>query len=137
MLDIFDEFATDEKKENEGVAVDLGGGASLLIARRDNVNYLRIVQEEADTFAVSSQGLSAEDYEKADKAILTKILAGTILLGWKNLSYKGKPLPYNVKNAVMLLGHKDFRRLVMEHASDIANYKAKLEDKDEKNSQRP
>ena len=133
MLDIFDEFATDEKKENEGVVIDLGGGASLLIARRDNDKYLKKVQEEADAFAISSQGLSAEAYEKADKEILTKILAGTILLGWKNLSYKGKLLPYNIKNAVMVLGHKDFRRLVMEHASDMANYKAKLEDKDEKN----
>lgn len=133
MFDIFNEFATDEKKENEGVVIDLGNGASLLIARRDNDKYLKLVQEEADAFAISSQGLSAEAYDKADKAILTKILAETILLGWKNLSYKGKPLPYSVKNAAMLLGHKEFRRLVMRHASDMANYKAKLEDQDEKN----
>jgi len=133
MLDIFNEFATDEKKENEGVNINLGGGASVLIARRDNDNYLKQVQKEADAFAISSQGLSAEAYEKADKEVLTKILAKTILIGWKNLSYKGKLLPYNNKNAIMLLSHKDFRRLIMKHASDMANYKAELEDQDEKN----
>jgi len=133
MLDIFSEFATDERKETEGITVDLGGGASLLVARRDNDNYLKLVQEEADAFAIRSQGLSAEAYEKADKDILIKILAGTILLGWKNLSYKGKQLEYNTENAVMILSHKDFRKMVMEHASDIANYKVELEDRDEKN----
>jgi len=133
MLDIFDEFATDEKKEIDGVDFDIGGGASLLIARRDNDNYLKMVQEEADAFAISSQGLSAEAYEKADKEILTKILARTILLGWKNLSYRGKLLPYNMKNAIMILGHKDFRKLVMKYASEMSHYKAVLEDKDEKN----
>ena len=134
MFDVFEKFATDETKEECGVVVSLGEGVSLTIARANNANFLKFVQEEADRVAEKSVALSAEDAEALDKKTMLGVLAKTVLLGWKGVAYKGKVIKYSVDNAVKLLSHKDFRKLVMEHANDIEYYKAELEDADEKNS---
>lgn len=133
MFDVFDKFATDEKKEVSGTEVVLEKGVSLLIARADNINFLKLIQKEADDIAEKTAGMNEEDAYDLDRKSLLVVLAKTVLLGWKGLSYKGRPIKYSEDNAVMLLGHKDFRKLVMQHASDFANFKAKLEDADEKN----
>ncbi len=134
MLDVFEKFATDETKEECGVEVSLGEGVSLTIARANNSAFLRMIQEEADKVAEKSATLNEDEAEELDKQAMLNVLAKTVLLGWTGLSYKGKPIKYNTANAVKLLKHKDFRRLVMEHANNFEHYRADLEDKDEKNS---
>lgn len=134
MFDVFDKFATDEKKELLGTEVVLERGVSLLIARADNTNFLKAIQKEVDDIAEKTAGMSEDEAYDFDRKSLLVVLAKTVLLGWKGLSYKGKPIKYSEDNAVMLLAHKDFRKLVMEHASKFSNYKAQLEDADEKNS---
>ena len=133
MFDVFDKFATDETKEECGVEVSLGKGVSLTIARANNAAFLKLIQEEADRVAEQSTSLSDEDAEALDKKSMLEVLAKTVLLGWKGVAYKGKSMKYSVDNAVTLLGHKDFRKLVMEHANDFEHYRATLEDADEKN----
>ncbi len=133
MFDVFEKFATDETKEECGVEVSLGEGVSLTVARANNANFLKRIQEQADEVAEKSIALSAEDAEILDKQAMTRVLAETVLLGWKGVAYKGKIVKYSTDNAVMLLTHKDFRRLVMEHANNMDHYRAKLEDADEKN----
>ena len=133
MFDVFEKFATDETKEECGAEVSLGKGVSLTIARVNNTNFLKLVQEEADRVAEKSISLSEDDAEALDKETMLAVLAKTVLLGWKGVSYKGKPLKYSRENAVMLLKHKDFRKLVMEHANEFENYKAQWEVADEKN----
>lgn len=133
MFDVFDKFATDEKKELQGAEVVLEQGVSLRIARADNINFLNLLQQEADAMAEKTENMSEDEAYDFDRKSLLRVLAKTVLLGWKGLSYKGKPIKYNEENAMMLLKHKDFRKLVMQHASDFANFKARLEDEDEKN----
>ena len=135
MFDVFEKFATDETKEECGVEVSLGKGVNLVIARANNAAFMKLIQEEADRVAEQSMKLSEEDAETLDKDSMLAVLAKTILLGWSGVSYKGKPMKYSVDNAKTLLRHKDFRKLVMEHANDFEHYKAKLEDVDEKNLQ--
>jgi len=133
MFDVFDKFATDEKKELSGTEVFLEKGVSITVARADNINFVRLLQEEVDALAEKTDGMSEDEAYEFDHQSFLRVLAKTILLGWKGLSYKGKPIKYSEANAVKLLAHKDFRKLVMQHSSEFANFKAKLEDEDEKN----
>ena len=133
MFDVFEKFATDEIKEESGVKVSLGKGVSLTIARSDNSKFLKLLQEEADRVAETVVGLNDKEAEAVDKQAMLFVLAKTILLGWEGVAYKGKMIKYSIDNAVMLLGHKDFSKLVMKHAGDIELYRAKLESDDEKN----
>ena len=134
MFDVFEKFATDETKEECGAVVSLGEGVSLTIARANNSGFLKLIQEEADQVAEKMVALSEKDAEALDRQTMLEVLAKTVLLGWKGVAYKGKIIKYSVDNAVKLLAHKDFRKLVMEHANDFEHYRAKLEVADEKNS---
>ncbi len=133
MFDVFEKFATDETKEECGTKVSLGKGVSLTIARASNSKFLAMLQEEADRVAEQSIALNATEAEDLDKNTMLGVLATTILLDWEGVAYKGKVLKYSKENAVKLLRHKDFRKLVMDHANDFELYRAKLEDADEKN----
>lgn len=133
MFDVFEKFATDETKEECGAVVSLGEGVSITVARVNNSNFLKLVQEEADRVAEKSIALSEAEAEALDKDTMLQVLAKTVLLGWKGVAYKGKVLKYSVDNATMLLKHKDFRKLVMEHADKFEHFKAQWEAADEKN----
>lgn len=133
MFDVFEKFATDETKEECGVVVSVGDGVSLTIARANNSGFLKLIQEEADRVAEKSVSLSDAAAEELDKEAMLVVLAKTVLLGWKGVAYKGKSIKYSIDNAAMLLKHKDFRKLVMEHANNFEHYKAKWEAADEKN----
>lgn len=126
-LDIFTNFATDEVAENSGVWRNIGGGASLLIARNGNRRYsdliTRRVAEHRETLDLKNDVANAKSDE-----ILADVIGGTILLGWKGVAYKGKDLGYSVENARMLLKHKDFRGLVIRLSEEVDAYRAKLED---------
>lgn len=133
MLDIFDAFATDEKKELEGAWEPIGSGTELLIARAENDNNLRqslalleANQEQLDTLP--------EDEKRAlDRELTLGLMADTILLGWKSLVYKGKTLKYSRDNAIMLLRHADFRKQVMRLANKRSRYQLVADEADTKN----
>ncbi len=131
--DVFKLYATDEKKETEGVAVDLGGGSSITVARADNDNFLTKIVESSELHMAELQSLPKAEAAALDKSLLCEVLAETVLLGFKKLDYAGKPIKYSVENAKKLLAHKDFRRLVMKHANDIENFRAAQEAADAKN----
>ena len=126
MLDIFKEFATDSSAETEGTWKDIGPGAAIKVARAGNDAYSEAIQKE-----VQENRLALEVGGKASKAlndaILARVLAGTILKGWKGLSYQGKEIEYSFENAVKLLGHKEFRELVSGISGDFRNYLIKEE----------
>lgn len=131
MLDIFDHFATDESAETNGTWVPLGG-AKFLIARSGNSKYVKLLSQEVE----KNQKLLEVKNDEADKLsdkIMITVMSETILLGWEDTAYQGKPLPYSKENAIKLLSHKDFRRWVAAQADDIGNFKAKLEDDQVKN----
>lgn len=125
-LDIFEEFATDETLENEGTYFEIGKGTKLLIARSGNRRFAKALAAAVQKHdKVLSQ--NDEAAEKLSDQIMVDVLAETILLGWENVNYRGKPLDYSVANAKMLLAHKEFRRRVSVLSEDVSAYKAKLE----------
>lgn len=132
MLDIFKAFATDAALELEGVWKEIGGGAELLIARNNNSRYLKAMDREykAHKHALSGDN---EGAEKLAEDLLIRVLATTILLGWKNLSWQGQPLEYSVQNAEMLLSVKDFRKLVISLSEDLQNFQRAEDEAVEKN----
>ena len=132
-LDIFEEYATDAVKEVEGAEVPLGADTVLVIARGGNKNFNREILAENEANEVKFKMLPPEQVEALDTEIICRVMAKTILLGWKNLNYKGTALKYSQKNAEMLLRHNDFRAKVLQLANNIAFFKSKIEEAAVKN----
>lgn len=128
MFDIFNEFATDQALERNGVWREIGPGTEVLVARANNRNYSRVLSE---LYEKNSQKLE-EKSEAADDLsdqIMIEVFAQTILLGWRgDFAYKGSILVYSVENAKMVLQHAEFRRRIGQIANDVDNYKMKVED---------
>lgn len=121
-MDIFTEYAANETLENEGTWVEVGD-AEFLIARSGNKKYIRKLTRAVDRH---KKMLDRKD-DAADKLsdeIMIAVIAETVLLGWKGVSYKGAPISYSTDNAKMLLSLKDFRRQIVELAEDFDAYKA-------------
>lgn len=125
-LDVFAQFAVDEKKELEGVWQEIGGGAKLLIARAGNKKYARMLAREVEKHQRALDVKNEAADELSDR-IMVDVLAQTVLIGWEGIQYKKQALPYSVENAKMLLGVKDFRNLVSKLAGDFEAYRAAQE----------
>ena len=126
-------FLTDKSKENQGVWVDLGEGARLLIARHGNERFKLRYQELTAPYAaaIRTKTLSEAVAEK----ILKQILAETILLDWEGIvDDDGNPVPYSVEKAMEFLDIPDFRSFVEEMSKEQALYRKELEAQAEKNS---
>lgn len=133
MLDIFAAYATDETKEVEGAVVQLGGGATMTVARIGNPNYTRVIIAEHEKAAEALKNLPDAEARELDVDVLCGVLAETILLGFTDISFQGKPMKYSKANAVKLLKIKDFRVRVLKEASDLENYRAKFDEAAVKN----
>lgn len=127
LLDIFTTYATDEKLEVEGAWRVLQGDARLLLARSGNEKYVKKLNE---LYTLHQQKLDEKtpEADKLSRDLMNDVLATTILVGWENLSYKGKLIEYSVENAKMLLSHSEFRDKVAAMAQDVEAYRAKLEE---------
>lgn len=134
MSNFFAKFEVDEKKENEGVEVSLGGGDFITVARAGNENFNRRIIEASELHLAEIKALPEKESRALDQKILCEVLAETVLLGFRGFTdKKGKALKYSVEKATELLGHKEFRKRVMAEAANIENYRAELEQADVKN----
>ncbi len=125
-IDLFTAYATDEQAEINGVERDIGDGTKLVIARMNNLRYARSLTA---AYEENRQllDMGGEASEAKSKEIMIGALADSILLGWQNVKYKGQDLPYTKANARMVLGHGDFRTLVIRLAEERAAFQLKLE----------
>lgn len=122
MFDVFNEYATDDGLENNGTWMEVGE-AEFLVARAGNKKYTRKLSKAVDR---NKRLLDRKDdaADKLSEEILIGVIAETILLGWKNVAYKGEMISYSADNAKMLLAHKDFRGMIMDLANDFDRFKA-------------
>lgn len=130
-MDIFSTYAVDEAKEQNGTWLEVGD-AEFLVARSGNKAYVKLLGKEVER---NQKVLDRKD-DKADEVsdkIMIDVLAATILLDWKNVSYKGESLPYSKDNAKTLLAHKEFRHEIMKLSSDFNSYKLAQEAEEVKN----
>lgn len=126
-MDIFNSFATDEKKEVEGAWFDVpGGNASILVARSSNPKFSKAVVKAYEKYAKSPK--NNPDVEKRQEADYIKVLAEHLLLGWKEIEYKGVPLEYSRANAEVLLAIKDFRQFVQQCSDDFDAFRLQQEE---------
>lgn len=141
-MDLFAAFATNAKTEEEGRFFPMGD-AEFLIARSGNRSFqdqFSLIWKQYEHQLKGSQAAGASPEEKAfgDKLsfdLMGRVMARTILLGWKgNVRFKGQPLAYSAENAELLLGIKDFRVWVDNQAGEMKNYLLAQEAADEKNS---
>lgn len=130
-MDIFNTYAVDETKELNGTWMPLGD-SKFLVARAGNKAYVKLLGKEVER---NQKALDAKD-DAADALsdrIMIDVLVQTVLLGWENVSYQGKPLEYSKENAKMILAHKEFRREIMKLSDDFNAFKAAKEEEEVKN----
>jgi hypothetical protein len=126
-MDVFQQYATDEKKEVEGVWVDLNDkGARVLVARAGNKKYARLFSREYEKHQRALESKTDEADALSDKLVV-EIMAEAILLNWEGLSFKGQSLPYSKENARKLLGVKDFRTHISKVSNDFDAYRVAQE----------
>lgn len=130
-MDIFNTYAVDEAKELNGTWMEVGD-AEFLIARAGNKAYVKLLGKEVER---NQKALDRKDEaaEALSDRIMIDVLAETVLMGWRNVSFKGEALEYTPENARMLLGLKEFRREVNKLADDFNAFKAKEEESAVKN----
>lgn len=135
MLDVFAKFAMNVDGEVNGVWKEFHG-AHFLIARSGNKNYGKALMH---AYAQHEDALAKKDEasEKLADEIMAEVFATTLILDWKDVSYKGKALPYSTKNVKMLLSDPklhEFRSQLLSLADDVENFRLKVEEEQTKNS---
>ena len=73
MFDVFKAYATDEKKENEGVRKELGGGAYMVIARMHNPAFNKALLAAMETHRDALDSLPEDERAKLDTEIMIQI----------------------------------------------------------------
>ncbi len=131
-MDIFYSFATDPVLEEQGKEFQIGKDAFITVARTGNRVYIMRA-----LLAAHKETLDRDDDEAHDRfeKIQIEVLAKSVLLGFRGITFKGETLTYSQANAAMLLEIKDFRDLVAKHADKFTNFLVKQEEEDVKKSQ--
>lgn len=147
-FDVFDQFATDPSKELEGTWIPIGPATGvlsdgetpdpatapqILVARSGNKRHGKIVSSLYETSKTLLETKNDAAEAKGEEITIQSMAQG-ILMGWKNLGFKGEKLEdgYNIKDAKRLLAVKDFRDMVGKYANDFQRYKLKQEEADAK-----
>lgn len=132
-MDIFNAFATDLSKEDNGVPCQ-NGDAVFMIARANNTAYNKIFMDLYEAHR-QTLDLKNEESDRISKVIDLDVMSKAVLLGWTgNVTFKGEKLEYSVANARRLLEIKDFRAWVMKQANTFELYRAVQEEADLKKS---
>lgn len=133
-MDIFNAFATDLSKEDNGVECPYGD-AVFMIARANNTAYNKIFM---DLYEKHRETIDRKDDEadRISKIIDLDVMSKAVLVGWSgNVTYQGQALEFSVANARTLLAIKDFRAWVMKQANTFELYRAVKEEADVKKSE--
>jgi hypothetical protein len=113
-------FATDKRKEENGVWKKLSGSSKALVARANNPKYRAAVVKYQKEFCGPASDFFSPEYEKA----IIYAMAEAILLGWENISIKGDIIEYSVKNAIkVLIDYPDFREVISSISLEADNYR--------------
>lgn len=131
-MDVFKMFATDRDKEEGGTEVKIGPDTYITVARSNNRKFAKQLSKRVEeNREILDSG--TEEADQLSDEIMREVLADTILLGWRNLDYKGKPIKYTRENAIELLKMPDFMDFVMKHAKQVDHFRVKIEENVVKN----
>lgn len=129
-------FGTNKDKEQHGVWIDGPDGSKLLIARFGNPASLKLGKELMRPHRAAQRAGKLDD--KVLEAVAIKVLANTVLLGWKGVrDGEGDTPPeiqYSPEAAERLMAaYHDFRAFVAEYASEASLFHDQEEKALEKN----
>lgn len=134
-MDILTRFGTDSAREIEGVIHPMGPTAEVVVARWMNPNHAEANRKAHEAREVELE-LATNPVLRSDilKDITAKAMAGTVLTGFKGLTYGGEPIEYSVENAEKLLQIRDFQDLIYRLSVERAHYATRKLEADAKNS---
>lgn len=125
-MDIAKTYGVNATLEIEGVWSDIGGGASVKVARGGNSVYTAAIRRLMKPHRITLRKGAMPD-DLVDK-IGVQAMAEALLLDWKGLTLGGKPLEYSTATAVeMLTKYRDFRDQILELAADMSLYQEEAE----------
>ena len=128
-LDIFAEFAVDDG----GVWHPYAGDVEFLIARANNAKFRRRISYFYEKHRRLLDG-KGETAEAKSNEIMAKVMAETILLGWKGkVRFQGQLVEYSVATAEKLLAVPLFRQWVNKMSNDEHAYKVVKDEEDKEN----
>lgn len=126
-MDIFAQFATDEKLEVEGKWFPLSKTARVLVARAGNPNYTAALRKELEKNQLDLETSGPEADHLAEQ-VMVNVIASTVLLGWEGLSFQGKSVSHSIEMARTMLRVKDFRKKITGFSESFAAFKVKAEE---------
>jgi hypothetical protein len=128
---------------DDGVEIEVGDGAYITIGRWGSRRFKRAVNKYAGNKFAQIQkrmgnrrklnGEQAEKDEQEAAEIMARVMADSVLLGWRGLTYKGETMEYSPDQAVRVLKDEkfeDFREFVELSAKDEENFRAKKIEED-------
>jgi hypothetical protein len=120
-MDLQKTFATDRRKEQEGVWKQIGD-AEVKIARANNPKYRAALAKYIKEFVPAGMKTQTDD-PNLEKATIYA-MADAILLDWKGIAVKGEVLEPSVENARRILTeYPDFREVISQIALDADNFR--------------
>lgn len=118
-MDIRKVFATNKRKEEEGVWVKGPDGAEFLIARAGNKNFTKLAGELMKPHRKLIQMGKADDALVAQLA--AEVTSRTVLLNWRGVKEGDAEVPYTQEAACkMLIEYPDFADLISGFAQQIS-----------------
>ncbi len=135
MLDLGDEYGSNEAAGVEGVWIPLRDDASIKLARLGNPEASKAYRKipRAVRMRLESTGVSDEIV----RDFIVAFLADNIVKDWKNLIDGGKSVLYSHENAVLMMKkHRRFREKVWELTNDEEEFNVE-EEMDAKNLPAP
>lgn len=123
-----DSYNIDDKLSVEGKWVPIGKNAELKIARLNNESYREFIKKKLKPYKSAMRAGAVDD--DLLNAVVIQAMARHVLLDWKGLKEKGKPLVYSIEECERVLKEKEqFRELVAALANDADLFReAELED---------
>ena len=125
--DLYTALAVDlDKVENGYWDKDFQPGLDLRIARAGSKRYQEMYQRLVDEAQAAKAMDGGGDLDPdVGEEIIVKCIAHTILVGWRNLKYKGEMLDYSPEKAFEILSEpemREFRERVWRRASRLESY---------------
>lgn len=131
-MDIGKEYGTDKAKEVEGIWVEMGDGAEVLVARIYNKNHNEAIKRLTNKNKTLSRNRKLTEEMILD--LTCQGFAEAVLLDWKGMKENGKNLPYSRENAYRILKqYPDFREDIALIAGRMENFKREDEEATAKN----
>lgn len=123
----------DPTLEKDGVEVDLGEGAAIIVRPMRNENFRKYLNELLKPYERQIQRKKMDQH--LQDRLTRKAVAKFVLIGWKGIEIDGKEVKYSPAKAEELMERfEDFQEDVLTAAMTRETFRAEVVEENEKNS---